>query len=168
MTSSAPGAVLRRAVDAVAGCLRDLEPDRVSTGDATALFALFAEMGRLVSAGQVLLAPRVAQADTWKADGHRSAASWVARATGTGLGDAIATFETAQRLLRLPETEEALRDGRLSAPQVREIAAAAASRPQSERELLEIAATCTLKGLRDRCRRVRAVATSAEEDRKSV
>lgn len=156
--------MLRRAVDAVAGCIRHLEPDRVSTGDATALFGLLAEMGRLVSAGQLLLAPRVAQSDSWKADGHRSAASWVAKETGTGLGDAIATLETADRLFRLPETEEALRDGRLSAPQVREIAAAAVGHPQSERELLEAAATCTLKGLKDRCRQVRAVAQSAEEE----
>ena len=78
--------------------------------------------------------------------------------------DAIATFETAERLEKLPETEEALRDGRLSAPQVHEIAAAAASHPQSERELLEAAATCTLKGLKDRCRQVRAVAEPADEE----
>ena len=41
---------------------------------------------------------------------------------GTGLGDAIGSLETAERLESLPRTTEALRTGQLSAPQVREIA----------------------------------------------
>jgi hypothetical protein len=145
--------------------LKDLDPDLVSTGDATKLFGLFAEVSRLGAAGQVVLAPRVAKSDRWKSEGHRSAASWVAQASGTGLGDAIATLETADRLGGLPGTAQAMRDGRLSAPQVREIAAAAAVRPQSEGELIEAAATCTMKGLKDRCRRVRAMAGSAQDEK---
>ena len=107
----------------------------------------------------------MAQSDAWKNEGHRSAASWVAKATGTGLGDAIATLETAERLQSLPMTTEALRTGTLSAPQVREIAAAAAGRPGAELELLEAATTCTLKGLKDQCRQVRAAAGSAEAEK---
>lgn len=115
----------RKAVPAVAAYLAALEPELITTTQATELFGLFAELTRLGSAGQVLLTPRVAQSDAWKNEGHRSAASWVAKATGTGLGDAIATLETAERLQSLPMTTEALRNGMLSAPQVREIAAAA-------------------------------------------
>jgi hypothetical protein len=48
--------------------------------------------------------------------------------------------------------------------QAREIAAAAASHPQAERELLAAAASCSLKGLKERCRRVRARAGSAKEE----
>jgi Domain of unknown function (DUF222) len=158
---SVPFEVPKRAVADITAYLARLEPDRVTTAQASELFGLFAELTRLGSAGQVLLAARVRDSDTWKNDGHRSAASWVAQATGTGLGDAIATLETAERLEFLPETTEALRSGALSAPQVREIAAAAAARPSAEGELLEAASTCTLKGLKDRCRRVRAVAGSA-------
>jgi Domain of unknown function (DUF222) len=157
----APFEVPKRAVADMAAYLARLEPDRVTTAQASELFGLFAELTRLGSAGQVLLAARVRESDAWKNEGHRSAASWVAQATGTGLGDAIATLETAERLEFLPQTTEALRTGALSAPQVREIAAAAAARPSVEAELLEAATTCTLKGLKDRCRRVRAVAGSA-------
>jgi hypothetical protein len=151
----------KRAVADIGAYLARLEPERITSAQASELFGLFAQLTRLGSAGQVLLAPRMAQSDEWKTEGHRSAASWVARATGTGLGDAIATLETAERLESLPRTTEALRNGALSAPQVREIAAAAAARPSAEDELLEAASTCTLKGLKDRCRRVRAVAGSA-------
>src|SRR5579872_5490269 len=157
-------AVLRNAVNEVGAFLQELDPDLVATSDSTDLFGLFAEMSRLGAAGQVLLAPRVAQSDRWKTEGHRSPASWVAQATGTGLGDAIATLETAGRLGALPETAQAVRDGRLSTPQLREIAAAAAAHPSAEAELLEAAATCTLKGLKDRCRRVRAAADSAQDE----
>ena len=148
----------------VAAYLAQLEPERITSAQAAELFGLFAELTRLGSAGQVLLTPRVAQSDAWKREGHRSAASWVAKATGTGLGDAVATVETAERLQALPETTEALRNGTLSVSQVREIAAAAATRPSAERELLEAATTCTLKGLKDRCRRVRAAAGSADAE----
>jgi hypothetical protein len=134
--TSAPFEVPRRAVNEIAAYLADLEPERITTTQATELFGLFAELTRLGSAGQVLLTPRVAQSDAWKNEGHRSAASWVARATGTGLGDAIATLETAERLQSLPRTTEALRNGTLSGAQVREIAAAASNRPAAELELL--------------------------------
>src|SRR5579862_7337551 len=153
--------VPRKAVRDISAYLATLEPERITTAQAAELFGLFAELTRLGSAGQVLLTPRVAQSDAWKNEGHRSAASWVAKATGTGLGEAIATLETAERLQSLPMTTEALRSGALSAPQVREIAAAAANRPSAELQLLEAATTCTLKGLKDQCRQVRAVTGSS-------
>ena len=154
----------RKAVSALSAYLGRLEPERVTTSQATELFRLFAELTRLGSAGQMLLSPRVAQSDTWRDEGHRNAASWLAKESGTGLGDAFGSLETAERLESLPRTAEALRKGQLSAPQVREIAAAAARDRSVEVELLEAATTWTLKGLKDRCRRVRAVSGSAEAE----
>jgi hypothetical protein len=159
-----PFEVPRRAVSEISTYLARLEPERITTAQATELFGLFAELTRLGSAGQVLLGPRAAQSDTWKHEGHRSAASWLAKQTGTGLGEAIASLETAERLQSLPRTTEALRTGRLSGPQVREIAAAAASRPSAELQLLDAATTGTLKGLKDQCRRVRAATGSAQAE----
>jgi Domain of unknown function (DUF222) len=156
--------VPRRAIEEIAAYLARLEPERITSAQAAELFGLFAELTRLASAGQVLLTPRVAESDTWMKEGHRSPESWMAKETGTGLGDAIATAETAQRLRALPKTTDALRRGALSAPQVREIAAAAAGSPSAEDELLEAATTGTLKGLKDRCRRVRATAGSAQAE----
>jgi hypothetical protein len=156
--------VPRKAVSEVSAYLAQLEPERVTTAQATELYRLFAELTRLGSAGQVLLSPRVAESDTWRNEGHRNAASWLAKESGTGLGDAFGTLETAERLESLPRTAKALRNGRLSAPQVREIAAAAARDRSVEGELLEAATTGTLKGLKDRCRRVRAASGSAEAE----
>jgi hypothetical protein len=161
---SAPFEIPRRAVRDISTYLGQLDPERITTSQATELFGLFAELTRLGSAGQVLLSPRVAQSDNWRNEGHRSAASWLAKQTGTGLGEAISSLETAERLQSLPRTTEALRNGKLSAPQVREIAAAAVGRPSAELELLDVAATGTLKGLKDQCRRVRAVTGSAEAE----
>ena len=161
---SVPFEIPRRAVRDISTYLAQLDPERITTSHATELFGLFAELTRLGSAGQVLLSPRVAQSDNWRNEGHRSAASWLAKQTGTGLGEAISSLETAERLQSLPRTTEALRNGKLSAPQVREIAAAAVGRPSAELELLDVAATGTLKGLKDQCRRVRAVTGSAEAE----
>ncbi len=162
--TSVPFEVPRRAVSEISTYLAQLDPERITTTQATELFGLFAELTRLGSAGQVLLSPRVAQSDTWKNEGHRSAASWLAKQTGTGLGEAISSLETAERLQSLPMTTEAMRSGKLSAPQVREIAAAAVGRPSAELQLLDVATAATLKGLKDQCRRVRAATGSAEAE----
>jgi len=109
--------VPKRAVADVTAYLADLEPDRITTSQATELFSLFAELARLGSAGQTLVARRAAQGERWKTEGHRSAASWIARAAGTGLGEAKGLLETGERLERLPATTEALRRGELSGSQ---------------------------------------------------
>jgi len=97
--------------------LADADPDRVTTAQAAELVALFADIERLGSAGKVVYSDRAAQSMVWRDEGHRSAASWMAEKTRTGIGDAIATLETAAALQALPETSEALRRGELSAPQ---------------------------------------------------
>jgi len=148
--------LLERALGDIRGSVRDLEPDRLATADAARLFDVFTALERAVVAGKTLLAPRAADAGVWQSKGHRSPASWVAEVTGTSLGEAIGMLETAQRLQSLPETTDALRRGELSAPQVREIATAAAADPSVEGELLDAAGRQGLKGLKDECRRVRA------------
>jgi hypothetical protein len=165
MPSPVAFAVPKRAVTDVTAYLADLEPDRITTSQAAELSSLFAELARLGSAGQTLVARRAAQGERWKAEGHRSAASWIARAAGTGLGEAKGLLETGERLERLPATTQALRRGELSGTQVREIAAAASSRPSTEAELLEVAGSGTIENLKDRCRRVRAVVGSAQAER---
>jgi hypothetical protein len=61
----------------------------------------------------------------------------------------------------LPETDAAFRSGQLSDVQAAEITSTAVSDPSAEAELLEAAGSSSVKGLRDRCREVRA---SAEAD----
>jgi hypothetical protein len=149
-------ALLERALGDLRSTVRDLEPEKLATSDAATLFDLFTALERASVAGKTLLAPRASDSGVWRTKGHRSPASWVAEATGTSLGEAIGMLETAERLQSLPETTEALRRGELSAPQVREISAAAAENPATEGALLEAASKNGLKGLKDECRRVKA------------
>jgi hypothetical protein len=74
-------------------------------------------------------------------------------------------LETAERLESLPETTEALRRGELSAPQVQVVAPTAIGAPTSERELLEAAASGSMKGLKDVSLRVKARSQSETDAR---
>jgi hypothetical protein len=78
------------------------------------------------------------------------------RAAGTTVGAAARSLETAGALDELPTTDEAFRAGELSETQAAEIASAAGADSDAEAELLATAAEQSVKGLRDRCRRVRA------------
>jgi hypothetical protein len=140
------------------------DPDRVTSAQAAALVELFAEIERLGAAGRVLYARRAADSTVWRDEGHRSAASWLAAKTKTGLGDAMATFETAEALGSLPSTSEALRRGDLSISQAREITSAAAAHPETEAALLKAAAEHGLKGLKEKCAQVRAASHSARQE----
>jgi hypothetical protein len=72
------------------------------------------------------------------------------------LGPAINTLQAARQLGSLPATDEAMRDGRLSETQVKEIAGAAIHQPGAEQELVDAAGNQPLTMLKLRCRRVRA------------
>jgi len=134
------------------------EPERTSGPDAARLLEAFVTIEKLAAAGKLLAARRVESSNVWRKNGHRSAADMMARQTGTGLGSAINTLQTARQLGSLPATEDALRDGRLSEAQTREIAGAAIHKPDAEDELVEAAGQQTMNNLKLRCRRVRATA----------
>jgi hypothetical protein len=73
------------------------------------------------------------------------------------MGPAITTLQAARQLGSLPATDEAMRDGRLSETQVKEIAGAAILQPEAEKSLVETAENQSLTMLKLRCRRVKAV-----------
>ncbi|MGO8870993.1 MAG: DUF222 domain-containing protein [Acidimicrobiales bacterium] len=145
----------RVAVD-LRSALSELEPERLNGADAATLLDLFAEIEKLASGGTLLAARRVESSNIWRRKGHRSAAAHVAEATGTGLGPAINSLEAARQLRSLPATDDAMRNGRLSEDQVREIAGAAILRPDAEQELVDAAGRQPLSVLKLRCRRVKA------------
>jgi Domain of unknown function (DUF222) len=136
--------------------LADLDPERLDGADAARLLDVFAVVEKLASGGKLLAARRVESSNVWRRDGHRSAAAHLAQATGTALGPAIATLEAARHLGSLPATDEALRNGKLSETQVKEITNAAIVHPESEQELVDAAAAQPVNVLKLRCRRVRA------------
>ena len=147
---------VRSAVDALEGVARELDPLRFDGHCAAELLETFARGERLCAAAKSLLARRVEETKVWREGGHRSAAHWVASATGETVGAAARTLETARALERLPETDAAFRSGALSETQAAEIASAAGADPSAEAGLLTTATETTVKGLRDRAREVRA------------
>jgi hypothetical protein len=149
-------AEVRKAVAALDAATRELDPGRLDGHDAAVLLDDFARGERLCAAAKALLARRVDDAKVWRESGHRSAAHWVAEVTGETVGAATRTLETARGLEQLPDTDAAFRAGELSVTQAAEITTTALADPDAEHELLATAGATSVKGLRDRCREVRA------------
>ncbi len=149
-------ALLERVAGDLRTALADYEPERITGADAARMLQGFAEIERLGAAGKLLSARRVESSNIWRQTGHRSAAAHLAEATGSGIGPAISALETARRLGSLPATDDALRGGRLSETQAKEISGAAILQPETERELVEAAGQQSLAVLKLRCRRVKA------------
>src|SRR5438477_9611780 len=139
-----------------------LEPEALSADAAVGLVDTFVSMEKLVAAGKALAARRVAESNHWRGAGERSAAHWLARRSGTSIGSAMATLETAARLPELPAVDRAVRAGELSAVQANEIASAAGADPGAQAELVRVARRDGFTGLRDKCRRVKAAAAPDE------
>jgi Domain of unknown function (DUF222) len=163
-SSSAGGSVFRKvrsAIEALKATACAFDPACIDGPDAAVLFDAVSEGERVCGAMKALLARRIEETKVWRDSGHRSAAHWVAEATGETVGAACRTLETARALVELPETDAAFRAGRLSPTQAAEITSAAGADPGAEAELLDAAESTSVKGLRDRCRQVRA---GAEHD----
>ena len=97
--------------------------------------------------------------------GHRSAADWIAAATGSHISDAVEMLQTARRLEELPLIRGAFRAGELSEEQARVISEAAYADPRRERELIAAAHAETVKTLRVECKRVKNAAAADERAR---
>jgi Domain of unknown function (DUF222)/HNH endonuclease len=155
---------VRNAVDTLKATARALDPICFDGADAAALFEIVTEGERVCAAMKALTARRVDETGAWRKGGHRNAAHWVAESTGSTVGAAGRTLETARALDVLPDTDAAFRAGQLSEVQAAEITSTASADPGAEASLLETAGATSVKGLRDRCREVRA---GAEADDKA-
>ena len=142
---------------------QELIPGTLEAQRAVELFNDAARAERLCAAIKSRLARRVEETKVWRQGGHRSAAHWVAEATGATVGAAARTLETARALEALPETDAAFRAGQLSDVQAAEITSTAVADPSAEAELLAAAGTTGVKGLRDRCRAMRAGAEGDDQ-----
>jgi hypothetical protein len=154
---------VRGAVSALEAVACDLDPLRLDGHDAAELLEVTARGKRVCAAMETLLARRVDETKVWRASGHRSAAHWVAEATGETIGAASRALETARALEHLPDTDTAFRAGRLSETQAAEITSTAVADHAAEAELLAAAGSTSVKGLRDRCREVRAGAEADDQ-----
>jgi hypothetical protein len=158
----------RAAIATLRSMVRALDPACLAGRDAAELLKLFTAGERVCAAGKTLLAARVADANGWHGDGHKSAAHWLSSTTGESLGAAINTLATGERLAELADTRDAFTSGQLSASQAQVIAEAAAADPGAEQHLLARAPVDSMAGLRDESRRIIAGATDTHEREKRI
>jgi len=150
---------LRAALSTLEAVVRDFEPRLLDGHGAVRAVELFARVKHLGAAGAALAATRVDETHAYRERGARSAGHWLAAATGDTVASAFRALETADALAGLPATAQAFRAGRISEAQAHEITGAARKDPSAEAELVGAARGSTsMKGLKDRCRRVRAAA----------
>jgi hypothetical protein len=155
---------LESAVAALERVAERLEPDTFDVGQAKQAIDLCTRVERLVVASRNRLARRVERAVVWKRDRHRSAAHWLASATGVSVGAAMRSLEAARRLEELPETADAFRAGELSESQAAEIAAAATADPSAEGRLLNrVRDGTSYREFRDDCREAKLRAADDQE-----
>ena len=156
-------ALVKNAMRLLQTALQRLDPELLGREASLQMFECFAVVERLGAAGKALCSRRVAGSGAWYESLERSPAHCVARVAGITVGRAAAMLDTADLLQNLPATQAAYREGKLSEPQVEEIASAAALDKQSEADLLLAAELEELVELRRRCARVRATARSELE-----
>src|SRR5918998_1639958 len=111
-----------RVESALGAAMASFDPALLDGPGARAAVEQLSRMKRLCAAAEALAARRVAECGAWKGGPHRSPAHWLARTTGTTVGSAISTLQTAEALSVLPATEASYRNGELSETQAREIA----------------------------------------------
>ncbi|MFN8041234.1 MAG: DUF222 domain-containing protein [Acidimicrobiales bacterium] len=157
---AALGAILVEVRELVAG----FDPAVVSAGDAAVLVERFAELERLAAGGRLLAAGRMARTSVWAGSGDGDVTEWMARTTGQSRSDARKDLAAARVLDELDGTQDALRQGRLTKEQVREIAPAAKAAPGAEGGLLEEAARGSVEGLARKARAAKAAARGDGRD----
>ena len=119
-----------------------LQAELLSVEQATELVAEYARTEKLACYGKTVLARRIDDA------------SQLARASGTSLGKAKSTLETAKALTEAEEVGEAFKSGAISLDQAQEIATAEQARPGSSSELLQVASDESFQVLRDKARTI--------------
>ena len=148
---------------------RNYEPRLLDGPAAARELRRVARMKAICASVETRLARRVEETNAWQRGGHKSAAHFVARETGTSIHQAVVTLQTGAHLDELPTVADAFASGRVTQAQVAEIAPAAAASPDHEGELVALAEDARNQAtLRDRCRRVQADAADALAQRNAV
>jgi hypothetical protein len=150
-TSAPPDPDLTEIRCALSGLARQLDPAMLPLGQAKRLLGGVVALKNVAATIEGRLARRIADAREWERTGYPNPEAWLARQTGTPLGRAKETLQTAERLEQLPSVAEAACAGELSADQVAVIADAATADPSAAQRLLDSARNKPLSTLRDEC-----------------
>ncbi|MCU1459503.1 MAG: protein of unknown function endonuclease [Actinomycetia bacterium] len=123
--------------------------------EAVALLEKVAKVHHLADGATAKLSKRVADTKVFVAYGDRTPEELCARIIGVGVGETRRAIESAAQLESLPETDAAVRAGRLSGQEAALISSVAVLDPALEGELLAAAGN-GLSPLRDACVRARS------------
>jgi hypothetical protein len=140
-----------------------LELGAVDGGACASLVEAIARVEKVCSVVRVRLAARAAQCGAHRAAGFAEPAEWLARVSGVSAAGARSDLATVAALASCPNTADAVAAGELSLAQAKEIVGAEAVAPGAEHELLEVARSNGISGLRERARRVRLDAVDVEQ-----
>jgi len=149
---------------ALSRMVRELDASLLLGPDAKTLVGFFSRLEHLAAAGKAICALRVASSGSYELDGHRHACEWLAEKSGDSIGSALSVLEAAEAASKLPELEDALRSGELSAAQAKEVAGAAVFDPASTTVLIKAAKSEGLESLRQRCAELKAAAASKQDE----
>src|SRR5574341_1077362 len=128
---------------------RNVEPRLLDGPAAVRELRRVARMEAICASVETRLARRVEETNAWQRGGHRSAAHFVARETGTSVRQAVVTLQTGAHLEELPAVADAFASGRVTQTQVTEIAPAASVAPEHEAALIGVAEERNQAALRD-------------------
>lgn len=126
---------LEAAVELLAWAVSGLEPGVCETALAARLVRVFERGERVCSTGKALAAQRIAATSFWRADGHRSAADWLASTTGSTTTAAQDLLDRADEMAANPELDEGARSGEVSPAAAKEIARTGRKDPAAARRL---------------------------------
>jgi hypothetical protein len=157
---------VQRAVDSLREVVHSVVPNSVSGEDAQVLVELFAVAERVAASGIARLTPRVIETGVYSKDGHPSGPDWLAAVSGSSAGAARTRLAAAERAAVEPELARPLRDGTLSAPELKVLSEAAVAAPQALPSLVSIATgDSSYKELTDAAEQAKCSARSAESAR---
>ena len=148
---------------ALRDALADFDPALLTGDDCAELAEQLALTEKACAAGRARAAGRAATCRAYERRGFADAADWLARASGSTVGEARAALSTAASAERCPATMTALARGELSMAQAEVITKTAAEGAGGETELLDLARRSSLGALRDEGRRRRLAAVDVEE-----
>ena len=157
MTSIA--ALADRCCDALAR----FDPKLWSGEECAALAERFARVENAAQAARARASARAGACGAHRARGFASTREWMAASAGTSMRDAKTALETVAAVQSLPDTRDALANGRISLAQAEEIAKTETAVPGTELELLELAKDSSLGGVRERGRRIRLDAMDPDD-----
>ncbi len=143
--------------------LTRFEPELVSGEDCAQVVEALARTENACGAARAMAARRAAACGAHRAKGFSDAGAWLARTTGSSVGQAKAAIDTAGALQDCPDTKEALVAGEVSLAQAGVIAGTEPTAPGSEAELLALARAVDLGQLKDRARKRRLEAIDPED-----